>query len=728
MEKREMTKKIFGWLKENRLAVLYFVFAVLVEMIAVFSVEKNPFMARPFISLGVLVAITLLTLLIPNQRIRFIVYAVLLAVQAVLDLVFSVIYDMTGQYFDFGMLNLRNDAFGILESIPVNFITFYSGLFFCALFVVYGLRMTHERKAVKKYKHSAWFYSAISIVGIAVTGVSIAVYYPRNGLDKYDEMINGKAESAYSAYGMIGNLIGEFSGAIFKDTSTLSDENIESFIYSEENISIPTQYYGLASGKNVITVLAESLEWYAFLSADEAFDDYPNALPFTTEQMQELYPNLRQFYNESLVMRNFHSREKTDIAETISIMGSYPTEAYINYDYEDNTLPHTIPNLLEILREEHVSKKSFHNGFKTFYNRDKAHIAFGFEGMTDMFDMKDISDAWVKAGVEEKACFHNSMFADSGAGGGLRNLDTEMVYTARNLIAPKDISEKTDERVVGTEYLDYAKGESFYSYITTITMHGVYYARDNLKAEQARLEEALREAFEKGDYEIIKEKEDEPSPYCYMTDDQEILFQYMVTALNTDAAIGKLRADLESKGLADDTIIVLFGDHNAYYHALSDFVKDIDGYETERKFTDLYNVPLMIYDSDLSAELQKQGKERFVDKFTCTADIVPTVLDLLGIRYYSNLYYGNSVLSDKQSVLYSRAYDTFISDGIVARSVNNVLYRGDMVTDAQLSAYKSAGTALVEKIKYCDYIFRQDYFADEGNLAQFKENMLKINS
>ena len=268
MKKSEITKKIFGWLKENRLAVLYFVFAVLVEMIAVFSVEESPFMTRPYIFIGAILAFTLLTLLIPSHRIRLAVYAVLLVVQAVLDLVFSVIFDMTGQYFDLGMLNLRNDAFGILESIPVNFITFYSGLFFCSLLLVYGLRMTYEKKAVKKYNRAGWFYSLAAIAGVAVTSVSVGVYYPRNGVDKYDEMVNGKAESAYAAYGMIGNLIGEFSRALFKDTSKLSDADIESFIYNENAVSQPTAYYGLAEGKNVVTVLAESLEWYAFLSAE----------------------------------------------------------------------------------------------------------------------------------------------------------------------------------------------------------------------------------------------------------------------------------------------------------------------------------------------------------------------------------------------------------------------------------------------------------------------------
>ncbi len=719
MEKRNFIQNVKNRVKEHRLSVLYFLFAVCIEMVAVFTVEGSPFLTRPFISLGVLLAVTVGVMYIPSLRVRLFTYTGLLGIQAALDLVFAVIYDMTGQYFDFGMLSLRNDAFGILENLPVNFVAFYGGLFFALVYVVYGLRFSYQKKKQPAGKKAKWFYALAMVGGIAVTGISIVSYFPRNGVDKYDEMINGKAESAYSAYGMIGNLIGEATGAVFKDKSTLSDDDIERFIY--QKTSTPTLRFGQAKGKNIITVLAESLEWYAFLAEGETFDEYPNALPFTAEDMEALYPNLREMYRESVVMSNFHSREKTDIAETISIMGSYPTGAYINYDYYENTLPHTLPALLSNLREEKVATTSFHNGFKSFYNRHKAHPALGFEGMVDMDDMEKIAKAWKEEGREDKIVFHDTMLD------GLRNLDSEMVYTSRDIIVPKQGSEATvdDDAQKDALYLDYTAGESFYSYITTITMHGMYYSRDNLLQEQTRLEERLNRIYTSGDYKPVKGRENLPEPYCYMTKEGEILFYYMATALDTDKALGLLKEELKAKGLLEDTIIVLFGDHNAYYHALSDYTKDIDGYETERKFTDLYNVPLMLYGAGWSDTMTDE--ERIIDKFTCTADIVPTLLDLLGIKYYENLYYGYSVFSNEQSVLYSRAYDNFISDGIVSRSLNKSLYRGSMVTDEAYNAFKSEGARLVEKIKHCDYIFKQDYFAQNGNLKEFQDKMKAIN-
>ncbi|MBE7078581.1 MAG: LTA synthase family protein [Clostridiales bacterium] len=673
--------KFLKWLKANQLAFIYFGFAMLIEMTVVYAVEGTFFIQRPYIFIGFVFAATALVLLLPNNRTRLFVYGGLLIVQAVIDLVFAVIYDMTGQYFDLGMLSLRNDAFGTLESIPVNPAAFFLGLFFCILYFVYGLRITYEERHLHVGRWSAFFYALASITGVSVMIGSLASFFPAD-TDKYEEMRNGNTTGLYSAYGMIGNLFGEISKSISKDEVSLSEEDLESFIYNYQEVPAKTEYFGVSKGKNVVTVLAESFEWYAFLKNEE----YPNALDLTDEELATLYPNLTKFYNESVVMTNFHSREKTDISETLSIMGSYPTDAYVNYDYADNAMPNTLPNILKIeAGEENLTARSFHNGYKSFYNREEAHVTFGFEGLTDMYDMEKMAMEGLLEG--EKPTFIN--YDDEGE----RNLDSEMIETAKDLMFPAD-------------------GSRFYTYVTTITMHGVYYSRENLQEEKRRIIETLgmERLFN------IAEK-----------DGAEVLLYYMITALEFDDAIGAMMNDLEKKGLLDDTVIVLFGDHNAYYQQLSNYVKNIDDYDTKGKFTDLYNVPFMIYDTDLIAEMETKGESRIIDKFTCTADIVPTLLDLLGIQYFGNLYYGHSVFSKDASVLYSRAYGNFIYDGVVSRSVNNPFYIHKSVTEKALSDYKKEGDVLVEKIKYCDYVFQKNYFATKNNLAQFQEEMKKLN-
>ncbi len=669
MKMKAIAKSVWDWIKNNRLAALYFVFAILVEMIAVWEVEGSPFMTRPFLSLGLLTFLSAIILLVKNNYIRLSIGAVLLIAQAILDLVFSVIYDMTGQYFDWGMLNLRNDAFGILESIPVNFVTFYAGLFFSVVYIIYGLRVARGNKKLKTRRFTFLYYIGVAVMGIVTFGISFVAYYPSE-TNKYEDMINGRVESAYSAYGMIGNVLGEFTSMVTAEKTTIPDNEIAQFIYKEK--SEQTEYFGISKDKNVVTVLSETLEWYAFMRNEE----HPNALGLSDAQFAALYPNLTNFYNQSVKMTNFHAREKTDTAETLSFLGSYPTDVIVNYDYPNNTIPTTVPNVLKEFVDPDIQALSFHNGFKSFYNRANAHQTFGFEYITDMDDMDDLDENFVNYGTEE------------------RNLDSQMIEACKDMMFP------TDKR--------------FYTYITTITMHGMYYKRDNLENHRNVLLQAVADANL-----YPEDSDEEDAPYCYMSKQEEILFHYMTAAMEYDRAIGCMMQDLEDKGLLDNTIIILFGDHNAYYQELSAYVKDIYDYDTDRKYTDWYKIPFMIYDQNLGAQT--------IDKFTCTADIVPTLFDLLGINYYENLYFGNSVFSDKQSVLYSRSYDLFIREGIVSRSVNNLLYLEDG-RESELEDFRAEGVALVEEIRICDHIFSQDYFGNEANLALYKQKMREINS
>lgn len=662
---REILKK---WIFENKIVVVYFVYAILIEMISVFAVEGNPLISNPLIALGVLISMCAIALIIKNNKKRFIFCSIFLVLQAILDLGFAVVYDMTGQYFDFGMLNLRNDAFGILESIPMNFIAFYSAVFFCIFFVIYGMRAMKRIKRIEYSGKQKLGYVILLVAGFALTGTSL---YANNSekIEKYEKLLKNRQVSNYASYGIVGNLLNEFSkGIVFTETEKVSSEEIESYIY--ENISTPTVNFGKSKGKNVIVVLVESFEWYPFINSDE----YPNNLGLSEEDLEYLFPNITKFYKKSVVESNFHSREKTDISETISILGSYPTDSYVAYDYEDNTLPYTIPNLLRLEMDGNIHNRSFHNGFKSFYNREKTHAIFGFDKLMDSYDMYDLSDEFVKSGKAKSPTMHDYMNE------GERNLDSEMFNTCKDLMFP------TDER--------------FFTYVTSITMHGIYYERDNLAEHMKKIKKV---------YEPSKDAEEM----------EETLVNYMTAVMEFDDALGVMMDDLKKKDLLDNTTILLFGDHNTYYQQLSNYVKDIEDYDTDRYYTNLYKVPLMIYDSDLEHQV--------IDKFSCTSDIVPTLLDLLGINYYSNMYYGNSIFDDKESVLYSRAYGTFIGDGIVGRSMNSLLYKAPTVSDKYMSYFASESEKLVEKIKYCDQIFYQDYFADEEHYNKFIQNIQAIN-
>ena len=61
--------------------------------------------------------------------------------------------------------------------------------------------------------------------------------------------------------------------------------------------------------------------------------------------------------------------------------------------------------------------------------------------------------------------------------------------------------------------------------------------------------------------------------------------------------IAELFMELEERDLKDNTVVLLFGDHNTYYQGLSNYVKNIYNTESDN-YTNLYRVPCMIYHPD----------------------------------------------------------------------------------------------------------------------------------
>jgi len=119
---------------------------------------------------------------------------------------------------------------------------------------------------------------------------------------------------------------------------------------------------------------------------------------------------------------------------------------------------------------------------------------------------------------------------------------------------------------------------------------------------------------------------------------------------------------------------------------------------------------------------------------------------------YGNLYFGHSAFEIQESVMYSRAYDMFITDNMYFVSLNNIKYiRNDgasLVNDpankyADLSTYDKEdhinnveieAKKLLKKLSVCNRIFYNDYFARTNitdntttNLQIFKEKLLSIN-
>ena len=374
--------------------------------------------------------------------------------------------------------------------------------------------------------------------------------------------------------------------------------------------------------------------------------------PFTLypELSKELYPNLSEFMDKGLVATNFYQKEKTDVSEAFSVLGNYPTGKYINHDFADNSYPFSLPNLFKYYNSN-SSIKSYHANYGDFYNRYNLHKSRGFENLTGIKEMESygVKDTWK----------HKE---------GERNLDSITFNKMKEVMFPKD--------------------KNYFSFILSFTMHGYYGKRETLKPYYDILDS----------YGVLEDTSDINDEY---------LKTYMAVLMDFDKAVGEMMSYLEESEKLDDTTIVMFSDHNTYYNKLSYYAKDID----EKINSELYHIPMMIYDKKLTSKYVSENGTNKIEKFTTTSDIVPTILDIFGMDGWKNLYFGNSIfVPDVESIVFSRNYGMFISNKLVGYSLNSLKYESEDLTFEDRYDFEKRALIHMEKLKYIDKIYYSDYF------------------
>ncbi|MBQ5683121.1 MAG: sulfatase-like hydrolase/transferase [Peptococcaceae bacterium] len=125
---------------------------------------------------------------------------------------------------------------------------------------------------------------------------------------------------------------------------------------------------------------------------------------------------------------------------------------------------------------------------------------------------------------------------------------------------------------------------------------------------------------------------------------------YIACNLEVEYALQALMKELEAAGKADNTMIVLTADHYPYGLTDEDF-NELAGTEVDSAF-ECYRNSFICYVPGMEAVQ--------VDEYCSSIDILPTVLNLLGVDYDSRLLAGKDVLSDAPhlALLYDRSFIT----------------------------------------------------------------------
>lgn len=365
---------------------------------------------------------------------------------------------------------------------------------------------------------------------------------------------------------------------------------------------------------------------------------------------EEVTPNLNRLIEEGLFFTNFYSQvsvgtsSDTELTFNTSLMPTQNGTAFVSYF--DRTYIAT-PSLM---KEKGYYTFSMHANNADFWNRRAMHGSLGY----DKFYSKEIYD------VDKENVI------------GLGLSDKE--FFAQSVEKIKKISEEH---------------EKYYGLLITLTNHTPFSDTDKYGEFSVTMKTTVTN--EDGTTKEIE------APYLEGTK----LGNYFKSVHYADAALGEFFQAMDEAGLLDNTVVILYGDHDARlprsdynlmnnYDPVTDSVKSKDDetyeeydsfdYELDRK------VPLLIWTKDGKVK----GK---VDYTMGMYDVMPTIGNMLG--FYNKYALGHDIFETKENNIVVFPNGNWITD--------------KMYYNSQKGEYKLLKDEIIDE----DYISKNNEYAEK---------------
>ena len=317
---------------------------------------------------------------------------------------------------------------------------------------------------------------------------------------------------------------------------------------------------------------------------------------------EEVTPNLNRLIKEGMYFDNFYSQvsvgtsSDTELTYNTSLMPTQNGTAFVSY------FDRTYISTPSLLKEKGYYTFSMHANNGDFWNRRAMHESLGYDKFYSKETYEVDDENVIGLGLSDKSFF------------------------AQSVEKLKKISEEHDK---------------YYGYIITLTNHTPFSDTDKYGEFSVTMKTTITN--EDGTTEEIE------APYLEGTK----LGNYFKSVHYADEALGEFFSEMDEAGLLDNTVVIIFGDHDARlpksefnlmynYDPATDDIKaeddptyvDYDSfdYELDRK------VPLIIWTKDGAVKGE-------VDYTMGMYDVMPTIGNMLG--FYNKYALGHDIFETK---------------------------------------------------------------------------------
>ncbi len=586
----------------------------------------------------------------------------------------------SGDVLTMGYLLVIKEALEVASSSFINlwYILFAVGFGLAYIitliyYIIFISKKKEKNKYFKYYPISLVYLFFIISIGIMMKNatfrqieadnVTNELYKEKTGRQILNDTSSTLKKGSLIKYGIFNHFIYEFYDLYLANDKALAKKEIDDYLANGKD-NEQNDFSGLLKDYNVLEIMIESAPSYVLSPT--------------------LTPNLYKLSNEGLYFSNNLCKNKTNYSEILGMIGS-SYNAQLSSGYNS---PYSLAN---ILNEKGYKTSYFHDNDKKFYNRGTVIEEVGFKNRyfhQDFFDTK----------VEFK---------------GNMPYDTDFVNKTIDLMLPK---------------------EKFYTFWTTISTHGPYNTsmesltkyKNYVGLDGIKYYDKLTQALEDETF-IMPTSPKNPyvrrlSTYNFKSEEEkklieEQLIHFELEMMNFDEALGILLNKLEKENRLDDTLIILYGDHDAYY--TSNKLKPLKYYvygaiinnEELEEYPNQYETYMCMYNPKLN-KLYKEKVGQSVTMLTNPGIIVPTTLDLLGINYNKNAYLYSSIFNstDISNLMYSYEIECIFSDKILAYDYNEFKFVANDVDDAYKNKFNEASINILKKNLVIHKMYKYNYF------------------
>ena len=359
--------------------------------------------------------------------------------------------------------------------------------------------------------------------------------------------------------------------------------------YNSKEPSKTNEYTNKFKDKNVIVIHAESVQKIAMTLK---FND------------QEVTPNLNKLAKEGMFFSNYYSQvssgtssdaEFTFSTSLLPVTNGAVAVSYWNREYE---------SIQHLLKDSGYNTLSFHGNNGSFWNRDNFHKTLGYNTFYSKKSYKVTEENSIGLGISDKAFFKQT---------------TDLLKT------------------------EHEKNGKFFATMIMLSNHTPFSDVDKYGEFDVDIKEDVKKTNENG------EEVTETVSHPYMEGTK--LGNYFKSVHYADSAIGELLTELDEKGLLDNTILVIYGDHDAKlpkkdYVKLYNYDKETDEIK-DKDAEDYIDVDYYKYELDRSVPFIIWTKDEKLEKNITTAmgmiDAMPTLANMLGVTPKYNL--GNDIMN-----------------------------------------------------------------------------------